>query len=241
MRIRFGTLLLSFLIASVLWGMAHGTSSVDRGVDIPVVFEGIPEDLVITEKTADAINIRVLGSRSALRNVSPTKMDYRIDVSGSKRGRGVFEVDVSRIELPRGATVVSRSPASIEVEFERRGRKAVRVRPDLEGQPAEGYLITTVDIDPPRVWLTGARRDVLRLAEVVTETIDVAGLAASVERQVRLSLGSDHVWREEQGTVTVRIQVDPEPSPDLEDLAGEGAADGEDEAAGAVPAAGRAS
>ena len=77
MRIRFGTLLLSFLIASVLWGMAHGTSSIDRGVDIPVVFDGIPEDLVITEKTADAINIRVLGSRSALRNVSPTKMDYR--------------------------------------------------------------------------------------------------------------------------------------------------------------------
>jgi YbbR domain-containing protein len=238
-RIRFGTLLLSFLIAAVLWGMAHGTSSIDRGVDIPVVFDGIPEDLVITEKTADAINIRVLGSRSALRNVSPTKMDYRIDVSGSKRGRAVFEVDVSRIELPRGATVVSRSPASIEVEFERRGRKAVRVRPDLEGQPAEGYRITAVEIDPPRVWLTGARRDVLRLTEVVTETIDVAGLAAPVERQVRLSLGSDHVWREEQGTVTVRIQVDPEPAPDLEDLAGERA--GEGEAAGAVPAAGRAS
>jgi YbbR domain-containing protein len=237
MRIRFGTLLLSFMIASVLWGMAHGTSSIDRGVDIPVVFHGIPEDLVITEKTADAINIRVLGSRSALRNVSPTKMEYRIDVSGSKRGRGVFEVDVSRIELPRGATVVSRSPASIEVEFERRGRKAVRVRPDLEGQPADGYLITSVDIDPPRVWLTGARRDVLRLTEVVTETIDVAGLAASVEREVRLSLGSDHVWREEQGTVKVRIQVDPEPAPDLEGLVGEEAGEGQ----GAVPAAGSAS
>ena len=227
MHIRFGTLLLSFLIASVLWGMAHGTSSIDRGVDIPVVFDGIPEDLVITDKTADAVNIRVLGSRSALRNVSPTRMDYRIDVSGSKRGRAVFEVDVSRIELPRGATVVSRSPASIEVEFERRGRKAVRVRPDLEGQPAEGYRITAVDIDPPRVWLTGARRDVLRLTEVVTETIDVAGLAASVEREVRLSLGSDHVWREEQGTVTVRIEVEAEPKPDLEDLVGEGAGEGE--------------
>ncbi len=237
MRIRFGTLLLSFLIASVLWGMAHGTSSIDRGVDIPVVFHGIPEDLVITEKTADAINIRVLGSRSALRNVSPTKMEYRIDVSGSKRGRGVFEVDVSRIELPRGATVVSRSPASIEVEFERRGRKAVRVRPDLEGQPADGYLITSVEIDPPRVWLTGARRDVLRLTEVVTETIDVEGLAASVERQVRLSLGSDQVWREEQGTVEVRIQVDSEPAPDLEGLGGEEAGEGE----GAASAAGRES
>jgi YbbR domain-containing protein len=214
-RLHVGTLLLSFAIASVLWIMAHGTSSIERGVDIPVVFSGIPDNLVITDQTAEAVNIRVLGSRAALRDVGPSEQEYRIDVSGAKPGLLVHEVEAALIDVPRGAQITSRSPAVIEVQFERRGRKAVRVRADLEGEPAEGFEITAVEVDPPRVWLTGARSDVLRLSEVVTETIDVSGFAAPVEREVKLSLGSDHVWMEENEPVTVRLQ--------LEAIAGEAA------------------
>jgi YbbR domain-containing protein len=207
-RLRVGTLLLSFAIASVLWIMAHGTSSIERGVDIPVVFSGIPESLVITDQTADVVNIRVLGSRAALRNIGPSEQEYRIDVSGAKPGLLVHEVEAALIEVPGGAQITSRSPAVIEVQFERRGRKAVRVRADLEGQPAQGFEIAAVEVDPPRVWLTGARSEVLRLSEVVTETIDVSGLATPLEREVRLSLGSGHVWREEKGPVSVRLQLE---------------------------------
>jgi YbbR domain-containing protein len=207
-RLHVGTLLLSFAIASVLWVMAHGTSSIEKGVDVPVVFSGIPDDLVITDQTADVVNIRVRGSRAALRNVGSDEQEYPVDVSGAKPGLLVHEVEAALIDVPGGVDVTSRSPAIIEVEFERRGRKAVRVRADLEGEPAEGFEIAAVEVDPPRVWLTGARSDVLRLSEVVTETIDVSGLAAPVEREVKLSLGSDHVWREENEPVTVRLQLE---------------------------------
>ena len=158
MRLHFGTLLLSFAIASVLWIMAHGTSPIERGVDIPVVFSGIPDNLVITDQTADVVNIRVLGSRAALRDIGPSELEYRIDVSGAKPGLLVHEVEAALIEVPRGARITSRSPAVIEVQFERKGRKAVRVRADLEGQVAEGFEIKAVEVDPPRVWLTGGSR-----------------------------------------------------------------------------------
>jgi len=208
-RLHVGTLILSFAIAMVLWLMTHGAADIERGVDIPVVFTGVPEKLVITDQSTGAINIRVRGSRAALRDVGPSEQQYRVDVSGAKLGTLVHEVDASLIEVPRGASITSRSPAVIEVKFERRGRKAVHVRVDLEGEPAEGFEVVSVEVEPPRVWLTGARGDVLRLSEVATETIDVKGLAAPVEREVRLSLGSDHVWMEEQESVTVRLQVEP--------------------------------
>jgi YbbR domain-containing protein len=204
----------------VLWGMAHGTSSIERGFDIPVVFHGISEKVVITEQSADVVNIRVLGSRAALRNVSVGNMEYAVEVSGGKPGPAVYEVDVSRIDLPRGARIVSRSPSRIEVKFERRGRKSVRVRPDLEGEPAEGFLLAGVEVDPARVWLVGARSEVLRLSEVVTETIEVSGLTESEEREVRLSLGGGHVWMEDNRPVTLRIAIEPLPE-------AEGAAEGE--------------
>lgn len=211
----FGYLILSVLIAGVLWGVAHGRSDRETQLDVPIVFHEIPEELVITQRNANAVNVRIRGTAAALRNLSSTDLDYAVDVSGAQVGSAVYEVDVFPLvdRLPRGADIVARSPSSIEVRFERKGRKSVRIRPDLEGEPAQGFEVTEVAVDPPRVWLAGARGDVLRLGEVVTETVNIGGLQESTEREVRLSLGGGHVWMEESRPVTVRIQVAAIPPP----------------------------
>jgi YbbR domain-containing protein len=212
---------MAFVIAIVLWGIAHGSSRAERNVDIPVAFYGLPDDLVITEQSTSEINIRVQGSRAALRNVSPTTLEYPVSVGGAKPGPAIYDVEASYIEPPRGVKVVSRSPARIELKFEARGRKNVRIRPDIEGEPAEGFLLGEIVVEPARLWLTGARSDVLRLTEVVTETVDITGLAKPLEKEVRLALGRGHVWMEETQPVTVRVQVDAIPEPEPE-AAGEG-------------------
>jgi YbbR domain-containing protein len=205
-------LALSIFLAMVLWSMAHGTASTELSFDIPVVFDDIPDKIVITDTSTDTVNIRVLGTRAALRSIKVSKLDYRVDVSGGKPGPAVYEVDVSsRLDLPRGAKIVSRSPSQIKLHFEWRGRKSVRVRADIEGDPAEGFVVVGVEVEPPRVWLVGARSTVLRLSEVVTETVDVTGLAESTEREVKLSLGGSHVWMEDNQSVKLRIAVEAVP------------------------------
>jgi YbbR domain-containing protein len=99
----------------------------------------------------------------------------------------------------------------VAVTFEKRGSKQVSVRPDVEGSPAPGFAVDKVEVDPPRVRVSGARSEVLRLSAVVTETIDVAGLAESTEREVRVSAGGGHVWVDNPGLVKVRIRVVPRP------------------------------
>jgi len=214
-RFELRYLLLAILIALVLWGMAHGSSSIERGYDIPVVIHDLPERLVVTDLSADVVNIRVLGSRAALRDIDPSQIEYAIAVGDAQPGLAVYEVDLTLVEgkLPRNVRIVSRSPASLEVKLEGRSRKSVKVRPDLEGEPAPGYVLTSVEVDPPRVWLQGARSDVLRLSEVVTETIDVSGLDRPSVREVKLSLGAGRVWKEESAPVKVKLQIDPAPPP----------------------------
>jgi YbbR domain-containing protein len=206
--------LMAIAIAMVLWGIAHGEKRTERNVDIPVALYGLPDDLVVTEQSTAEINIRVQGSRAALRNVSPTTMEYPVAVEGAKRGLAIYDVEASHIDPPRGVKVVSRSPARIELEFEPRGRKNVRIRPDIEGEPPEGFLLGDVVVEPDRVWLAGARRDVLRLNEVVTETVDITGLSKPLEKEVRLALGGGHVWMEDDRPVIVRVQVEPLPEPE---------------------------
>jgi len=63
------------------------------------------------------------------------------------------------------------------------------------------------------------RRPGLRLSgEVVTEAIDIAGLAASETRDVRLVLGGGTVWAEDNTPlrVEVRSEADPVPEPVLD-------------------------
>ena len=43
---RLGLLFLAAGIALALWSAAHGTSKIERGYDIPVVFHGISDKVV---------------------------------------------------------------------------------------------------------------------------------------------------------------------------------------------------
>jgi len=213
-------MVMAVAIAMALWGIAHGEKRTERNVDIPVVFYGLSDELVITDQSTSEINIRVQGSRASLRNASPTTMEYPVNVDGAKPGLAIYDVEASHVDAPRGVKVVSRSPARIELKFDPRGRKNVRIRPDIEGEPAEGFLLGDVEVEPERVWLAGARTDVLGVQEVVTEKVDISGQSKPIEKEVRLALGGGHVWMEEDLPVVMRIKIDAVPMPEPEAIEG---------------------
>ena len=202
--------------ALLLWGVSNTSTSVERGFDIPVEITGLPENLVITSRSDDEVNVRVMGRRSALRSVSPAALSYKLELAGAKAGVMTIDVDASGVQLPRGTRLVSRSPSRIELVLTERGSKAVRVRPDLAGEPAPGFVLASVEVEPQRVRITGARAEVLRLSEVVTETIDIEGAEADVEREVRASLGGRNIWLEDAERIRVRVDIEAEAEPEAE-------------------------
>ena len=64
--------------------------------------------------------------------------------------------------------------------------------------------------------MTGARGQVLRLREVVTEPIDLTGLNENEEREVSLLLGAGTVRMEKEEAVRVVLHIAPEPVEDLD-------------------------
>jgi YbbR domain-containing protein len=210
----FGYKLLAVVFAVFLWLVARGSSSVERGFDVPVVLQRLPDELVVVDQSADVVNLRVAGTRAAQRNLEPERLEYAIDISGAKPGVAKFEVDLSRFEekLPRGSRIVSRSPAQIQLNLESRVTRPVRVRPDVEGRPADGFRVASVDVEPPRVRISGARSEVLRLSDVATEMVDVSGASAPVEREVHVSPGAGHLWADDPSPVKVRVDVQPAPT-----------------------------
>ena len=204
-----GYKLIAVAVAFLLWGVAHSSSSTQRGFDVPMVLRGIPDDLVIVDQSSDEVNVRIQGSRAALRNISPADLEYPVEVSGAKPGVLSVEIDATPIELPRGAEIVSRSPSRVDLTLARRGSKSVKVRVDLTGEPGGDLRVAEVVVDPPRVRITGAQSEVLRLGEVPTETIDITGATADLEKDATIALSGSHVWLEEAAPVKVRVRFEP--------------------------------
>ena len=209
-----GLLVLAFAIAVFLWGIASGSSNAERGFDIPVVLDRLPDALVVTDQSSDAINVRVMGSRAVLRSIVPEKYKYDIDVSGGKPGVAVYEIELARIDLPRGANFVAHSPSRVQVRFEKRGRKAVPIKPELEGTPAAGFRLLSIEVTPPETVILGALSQVMRLDEVGTETIDLSGLNESITREVRVIPGRGKLWVEDDQRVTVQVLIESESPPE---------------------------
>ena len=222
--VRPGLLVLALAIAIFLWGIASGTSNAERGFDIPVVLDRLPDSMVVTDQSSDAVNVRVMGSRAVLRSLATEKYKYEIDVSGGKPGVAVYDIELAKIDLPRGASFVAHSPSRVQVRFEKKGRKAVPVRPELEGTPAAGFRLTQVEVDPPEVSLIGAWSQVMRLNDVGTDAIDLTGINSETTREVRISPQRGNVRVADDGPVTVRLMIEPETLPEtLEIMPGDAA------------------
>ena len=105
-------LVLALAISVFIWGVAQGTSSVQQSFDVEVELVGVEESLVVTEQSADSINVRLRGSRAALRNLSVEQLKYRVDARGGKPGVAVYEVDVESIKQRGRAALAGRKPVA---------------------------------------------------------------------------------------------------------------------------------
>ena len=141
-------MLLALAISIFVWGVAQGSTDIRSSFDIPVEIHGVGESLVVTDQSADEVNVGVMGSRAALNNLDSSRLTYEIDVSKVKPGVAEFEVELASIELPRRARFVSHSPSRIQIRLERRSRKEVSVVADIEGEPAEGFTLAEVRVVP---------------------------------------------------------------------------------------------
>lgn len=74
----------------------------------------------------------------------------------------------------------------LAVYVDERITRIVPVKEILQGTPADGVLIKSVDIKPQTVTLTGVRSDLLKVRHVATEPIDITGVQATKTYEVGL-------------------------------------------------------
>ncbi len=231
-----GYKLAALLIAFVLWAAVQGFRSEELNLDLAIVLEDTPEDVVVVAQSATEINVKLEGSRAALRRLEQEPPRYPVSLAGHVAGEPAsFPIDKEQLKEkltpppPRGAEIEAHSPSMLVVELDAVIQKRVRVQADLVGKPPEGYSLVSVSVVPSRVRLEGARQSLRATNEVVTDRIDLSQLRESTVREVLPILDRPHIWRAEPEADPIRVQLEIEGPELADDESGQAGADADEQ------------
>ncbi|MEW6220580.1 MAG: CdaR family protein [Thermodesulfobacteriota bacterium] len=180
--------LLSFLFAMFLWYFVVGEDKVDTTVIVPVEILNLPQGLVIANPFKKQLEVTVNGPRSVIRALGDQNLTRAVDLTRATPGPVVIQNQTADIRFPRGVTVQRIQPSHINLLLDTLIRKELPIRPLADGQPAEGFVVHSVTVEPAKLDISGPKSFLSPLDYLTTDPIDVRGLSASTTRLVHLAL-----------------------------------------------------
>ena len=207
-----GLKLLAFALAVAFWIQAAGQPVVERGIDVPLGFENVPRLLHVGGDPPDTVRVRVRGASSIVSGLQPGDVVAAIDLDGERSGRRLFDMFAGRVRAPFGVEIVQVVPATISVSLEPAGApRVVRVVPDIEGRPAEGFAVGGVTALPATFEVVGPAGRLVDLTEALTEPVSIAGASGRVRETVTVGVADPVVRLRTPGTAVVTVDIVPAP------------------------------
>ena len=168
----------------------------------------VPDGMMNTAMVPDRVKVVVSGSWAAVSAMGHQEPPpVQVDLTQFGTGPVTYYLDETLFRLPAGLRITSIIPAAISVDLERVAHKTVPVRATLQGEPAFGYRLGSIKVEPRTVELVGPEAEIQGIKEVGTEPVDVEGATDEVSRQVRVALPQPHVSRATRDPVTVSVPV----------------------------------
>jgi YbbR domain-containing protein len=208
------TWLLRLLALGIAVGIWFNASVEDRLVSSEKVVEaGVtynrPRGFLIVNPTTQTVNVRLLGSERAIRQLNPYMVDVQVELSQRQEGSATISLSRDNVQAPDGLEVVSIEPATIRVDLEREVAQRVTVVPQLVGKLAPGFLMDEPEVFPSQVLVTGPESMLARIETLSTRPIDLAGRAGTFEETVPVISPDPLIQIVQPSTVTIRIPVKP--------------------------------
>ena len=180
--------LLSLFFAFFLWYFVVGEDKVDMNVLVPVEIVNLPRDLVISNQFKKQLEVMVSGQRSLIKGITNQNITRVVDLSDAKPGKVEVHNEPESIELPRGIDVLRVQPSSITLLLDKLIQKRLTTKAVVIGQPAEGYKLAAVTLEPDHIAITGPLSVLEDEEYIETNLIDISNLKASTIKQPTLNL-----------------------------------------------------
>jgi YbbR domain-containing protein len=211
------------------WARTWGLRLLALGIAIGIWFNASVEDrLVFSEKVVEAavsynsprgfiiaspgpqsVNVRLRGSKKAIRQLNPYMVSVQVDLSQRQIGLVNINLPSENVLVPEGLEVVSVEPNTIRVDLEREVGQRVPVVPKIVGKPAAGSTRGEPEVSPSQVLVTGPEPLLARLDSLPTRPINLDGHALTFEEKVEVVSPNPLIQIAPPGSVTVTVPITP--------------------------------
>ena len=216
MKSWFGTLkrnrllkLFSILLAIALWFTVSGEERTETTITIALELANLHKNLMVTSEVPPAIQVRVVGSRSIVNNLSQSRLTQTLDLNGYKSGRHIFSLGPNSLSLPRGVEVIRIQPNPITLTLAATITRTLPVKPVLENNPAEGYELVSFNTRPAQVTVKGPAPELAELQFISTLPIDLSFLKEPTVIATDLDFKNLHLALKDPVPILADIQIGP--------------------------------
>ena len=200
--------IVALVFAIALWFLVVGEKRTEVGFLIPLEFKNLPGDMIIAGEPLHEIEVRVLGSKKILANLSPVQLTADLDLSTAKEGINNFIISLRDVKVPKGVEVIKINPASLLIHIEPQIiSKAIRVKVKLTGSPARGISIKGISVKPDTVKIFGVQTRLKDMEEIYTVPMDINGIRNDKTAAIAIHLNGTGLKRVEPDTVKVKVTV----------------------------------
>ena len=179
---------------------------IKEALDVVVLLEGKPaNDLsVISAKSQEQVEVE--GPEESIARID--KITTSVDVSGlesdTTRHLEVAAYDATGNPI----TDLEILPNVVEVEIVLGKTKSIGIIPSTTGNPANGYIVTGVQIEPSKV-LIGAKEALLNTIDTIPiDPIDVSGQSKTFTKDINLTPPQGCYFLDDSGKVKATISIE---------------------------------
>ncbi len=199
--------LFSILLAVLLWlTIASETNSVIVQT-VPLEFRAIPRFMEIIGESATEVSLQLRGSSNLLNEISPADIAAVISLAGETPGEKNVQLTASSILTPFGVEVLRFDPPRVQFTLEQTLTRTIPVRPIVEGDPAEDFVVGTISVVPSTVNVVGPESIIGPLVTLPTTTVRIDGANQDVQDSVDLNVLNPLVRRESLSAYEVTVPI----------------------------------
>jgi YbbR domain-containing protein len=197
----------SVILATMLWMAVARETSSEIGMEVPLEYRNIPPQLEVTGDTTNTVQVRLRGSSNLIRDITPRDVATRIDLDEMMAGEKIVPLSPRNVEAPFGAEVIRVTPSSVRFNLERTIVKDVAVVPTISGQPADGYEVGKVLVNPSKVRIEGPESRVKTIESIPTGPINIDRRQYQVAQAADLDVPDPQIRLQHAAPVEVRIEI----------------------------------
>ncbi len=204
--LKVGALVLAVLIWAIISGRERTFS--EKTLKIPVEVFNVSENVEVVNLRPEEVSVSLKGASKFVAAVSAESNPIKIDLKSIKESSKLNYFAEDYLEIPKEVQLVSIHPKMIEVYVEEFATREVPVKIRFRGQLPAHLRLRSAKIVPDRVTIMGYKSQINGIDLVLTEDVELNGIAGSENRRVPLKQTRDILRFRDHREVELQLEIE---------------------------------